>query len=604
MNWRCRTVNDDLKVEKNTIYKFYKEQYKNDLFYINRKYQRKLVWTLDEKKKLIDTIFRKYPIPMFLIATYIEPDTSNNEIRWEIIDGLQRIDAIISFINGEFPTNYNGEFGYFNLDAFTGYGKKISDGTIKQSSPTLPLELCEKFLDYELSFSVTGKEDSEVEEIFRRINSTGRKLSKQDLRQAGVTGKFSDLVRKTATYIRGDYTDKDLLKLTEISDYSLNNKDLPYGIDIEDIFWIKQNIIPEDGIRRSKDEEIIAHLYIYLLTKGEYPSSYVSLEKAYDDSKGLKHLLDNEIDNDENFICWMELFAKVISMLNNAFNNKTFSEILFGRNNVYNKDNAFIVLFCAMTNLILDGMVLSDQKLFHKTLHQLGNNELSEITSASDSKWNKDIRNRLIKRIQNVIKSSFSYVPKEQIKNDEWDVKMVNLLERAEAEEQMYDFKAGITDYNLGVFNKKIIQKIVQTLTAMVNTKPSKEGYIVIGIPNDDENADTITKILNTKVATCKNYKIIGVKDEANKYYKNVDNYLRIIKDAIEKEPVSDAFKNEILTRSHLVEYKGKLLLMFVCQSLEPVYYDKNLYVRYESHNHLVEPGDELNLVMKRFYQK
>lgn len=604
MNWRYRTVNDDLKVEKNTIYKFYKEQYKKDMFYINRKYQRKLVWTLDEKKKLVDTIFRKYPIPMFLIATYIEPDGSNDKIKWEIIDGLQRIDAIISFINGDFSTNYEGASGYFNLDAFTGYGKKINDGIIKQSYPVLPLELCEKFLDYELSFSVTGKEDSEVEEIFRRINSTGRKLSKQDLRQAGVTGGFSDLVRKTATYIRGDYTDKDLLKLTEISNYSLNNKDLPYGINIEDIFWIKQNIISEDGIRRSKDEEIIAHLYIYLLTKGTYSSSYTSLEKAYDDNENLKSLLDSEINNEEKIIYWMELFAKIINMLNNAFINKTFSETLFERNNVYNKDYAFIILFCAISKLILDGMMLSEEVLFLKTLNLLGNNELNEIVSKSDSKWNKEIRNRLIKRVQNVLTPCFSYVPKTSNKNNEWDVKMLNFLERAEVEEQMYDFKVGITDYAQGKLNNKLIPKIVQTLTAMVNTKPTKDGYVVIGIANNDDDSDTISNILKTKIIPCRKYKIIGIKDEAYKYYKNMDSYLRIIKDKIEKEPISNSFKNEILTRCHPVEYKGKLLYMFVCQSSEPVYYNKDLYIRYESHNHLVEHGDEFNLVMKRFYQK
>ena len=65
MNWRKRTVTDELKVEKITIYKYYKEQYKKDLFYVNRKYQRKLVWTLQEKKDLIDTIYRKYPIQCF-----------------------------------------------------------------------------------------------------------------------------------------------------------------------------------------------------------------------------------------------------------------------------------------------------------------------------------------------------------------------------------------------------------------------------------------------------------------------------------------------------------------------------------------------------------
>lgn len=603
MSWRKRTVNEELKVEKITIYKFYKEQYKNDIFYVNRKYQRKLVWTLDEKKSLIDTVFKKYPIPMFLIASYI--DDADKETKWEIIDGLQRINAIVSFIDGDYAIYYNGKYRYFNLDAFTGYGKKASEGIINQKSPMLPLEMCENFLDYELSFSVTGKDDSEVEEIFRRINSTGRKLSKQDLRQAGVTGHFSDLVRKTATYIRGDYSDKDLLKLVEISEYSLNNKELDYGIDINNIFWVAQNIIDENGIRRSKDEEIIAHIYIYLLTKGDYSSSYTTLERAYDDNNKLKKQLDLIVKSEEDITYWMEIFAKTISILNKAFEKEIFSKKLFSGNNIYNNDYSFITIFCAISNLILDGMILLDQDKFNDELKQLGDNELSEISSKSEVKWNKEIRNKLINRVQNVLNPHFSYVNKTDKSYEEWNIKMINFLERAATEEQMYDFKIGITDFKKDTLNKKCISKIVETLTAMVNTKPNEEGYILLGIPNNDDDAIYISSKLNSNLECCKNYKVLGIRDEANRYYHNVDGYLKIIKDVIEKEPISESFRNEILTRCHLIEYKDKLLYMFVCKSSDPIYYDKKLYVRYGSHNHIVDNGsDEFNMVMKRFYQK
>lgn len=603
MNWRNRTVSDDLKVEKITIYKFYKEQYKKDLFYVNRKYQRKLVWTLDEKKSLIDTIFRKYPIPMFLIASYIDKNELNNQLKWEIIDGLQRINAIVSFIDGDFKINFYGHYGYFNLDALTGYGKRASDGIIEQHTPPLPLDICENFLDYELSLSVTGKEDSEVEEIFRRINSTGHKLSKQDLRQAGVTGNFSDLVRKTATYMRGDYSDNDLIKLIEISNYSLNNEDLHYGININTIFWIQQNIIDERGIRRSKDEEIIAHIYIYLLTKGNYSSSYTNLERAYKDNTNLKIQLDSIIDSNEKITYWMEIFAKTISILESAFKTSTFSEKLFNRNIVYNKDYAFIIIFCAICNLILDGMALSDICKFYNSLNELGNNELQEITLTSKSKWNKNIRNKLVARVQNVLKPCFIYIPKSDKNYEEWNIKMLNFLEYAEVEEQMYEFKAGITNFKTDKFNENIIPKIVETLVAMVNTQPNKEGYVLLGIPDKKSDVNFISSKLNTNIVQCKNYAIIGIKDEANKYYRGVDNYLTKIKNIIENEPIPNSFKNEILTRCHPIEYKDKLLYMFVCKSADPVYYDKKLFVRYGSNNHEVENGsEEFNMVIKKFY--
>ncbi len=62
------------------------------MLYVNRKYQRKLVWSVKEKQSLIDSIIKKYPIPLILLA-----ETDNN--KYEIIDGMQRLNAIFSFID-------------------------------------------------------------------------------------------------------------------------------------------------------------------------------------------------------------------------------------------------------------------------------------------------------------------------------------------------------------------------------------------------------------------------------------------------------------------------------------------------------------------------
>ena len=588
-----------LKSETYTINKVYKDLYKHDMFFVNRKYQRKLVWTLEEKQALIDTIFQEYPVPMFLVAC----DYQNEKMKWEIIDGLQRLDAIISFINGAFMIKINGKTGYFDLDAFTGYGKKIEDGIIEQQYPTLPLEICEQFLDYELSFSIIEKPNCNVEEVFRRINSTGRKLSKQDLRQAGVTGNFSDLVRKTATYIRGDYTAEDIVKFSKIADYSLTNKKLSYGIDINNIFWIEKDIISESSIRRSKDEEIIAHIYMYLITRGDNSSSTSSLEKAYDIDNPLKQVLDNYLKTEDDIIRWMDIFSRTLSIIGDVLLDDTFSWKLFGRENVYNKDYSFLIVFCAITVLSLNGMIVSDRNGLAEKFNNLGNDELLEITNKSKIVWNKEVRDRLIERVKNVIKPYFSYASISNDDYDHWNIKMINFLEKAYTEEQMYDFKIGITNFKTGTFNKGCISKIVETLAAMVNTKCNENGYVLLGVPDNDDDANFISSKLHTDVKCCGNYKILGIQDEANTYYKDVDDYLKRIKETIENEPVSDTFKHEILTKCHPIEYKGKLLYLFVCKSSAPVYYNKKLYVRYGSHNHEVELGSsEFDVVMKRFY--
>jgi uncharacterized protein with ParB-like and HNH nuclease domain len=72
--------------------------YRDDKLYVNRRYQRKLVWTLEEKQKLIESILKRYPIPAILLAEREDSGT------YEIIDGLQRLHAIVSFIETSFPT--------------------------------------------------------------------------------------------------------------------------------------------------------------------------------------------------------------------------------------------------------------------------------------------------------------------------------------------------------------------------------------------------------------------------------------------------------------------------------------------------------------------
>ncbi len=42
--------------------------YRDGKLLVNRAYQRKLVWTVEEKRKLIDSILHGYPIPLILLA--------------------------------------------------------------------------------------------------------------------------------------------------------------------------------------------------------------------------------------------------------------------------------------------------------------------------------------------------------------------------------------------------------------------------------------------------------------------------------------------------------------------------------------------------------
>ena len=59
-------ANENLDIDSKTAEELY-EWYLDDKLIINRRYQRKLVWSLEEKTALISSMTQQYPIPLLLL---------------------------------------------------------------------------------------------------------------------------------------------------------------------------------------------------------------------------------------------------------------------------------------------------------------------------------------------------------------------------------------------------------------------------------------------------------------------------------------------------------------------------------------------------------
>lgn len=178
--------------------------YQDKKYVVNRKYQRKLIWTIEEKQNFIDSIIKGFPIPIILLA---EP-LGKKDGTLEIIDGMQRMNAIMSFITNDF--SFNGF--YFDLNTFATTKDLLDRGVILQKMPILDRSQCLAIASYPVPLSIyEAAERESVEEVFRRINSGGRQLSRQELRAAGATNVFAECVRKISARVRGDTSNTDLL---------------------------------------------------------------------------------------------------------------------------------------------------------------------------------------------------------------------------------------------------------------------------------------------------------------------------------------------------------------------------------------------------------
>ena len=566
------------------LYKWYKES----KITINRKYQRKLVWSLKEKQAFIDTIIKNYPVPLFLVANTTENINGNVQDCKEIIDGLQRIEAIISFINNEFKVDINGIYQYFDRSVYPGNEILLRKNEIHQKRPIINSEICEKFLIYELPITTINANETVVENVFKRINSTGRKLSSQDLRHAGVISNFSTLVSNSAMAIRGDNSE-NVITLQEMSKHSLNSSGLHYGIDINDVFWIKQGIINEDGIRRSKDEEIIANLYNCIISNYSSGMSAETLNRLYNENTDI-YKKNEEYLTPSNLKYLGYLLGTTIGDLEKVFdsNNTTFENLLFKNKSCPNKDLVFIIIVLSIIQLKAEYYIIEDHIQFSNVLNNIADKDLSEIIKESNCIWNREVRNDLIDRVKNRLKKYMVYKKTDT----EFDRELIDLLLKAKAEKQMYDFKIGMTDLRTGDFNKGVIEKCIKTLTAMANTRPNEEGVIILGVSDKETDAKYFDKFYNTKIPKYNDYYIAGIENEASKIYGGIPNYIEAIKNLIKNSTnISKDVIFKILTTVDHLQYNDKTLFVMKLKTDKPLFYNKELYVRYQSEDKLIEMG-------------
>src|SRR3954467_11545984 len=69
---------------------------------INPEYQRGAVWTPSQKKKLVDSVLRGYPLPLIYLHHIRQEEGGLVSERYEVIDGQQRINALYEFHEGAF----------------------------------------------------------------------------------------------------------------------------------------------------------------------------------------------------------------------------------------------------------------------------------------------------------------------------------------------------------------------------------------------------------------------------------------------------------------------------------------------------------------------
>lgn len=572
---------------------------------VNRNYQRKLVWTIEEKRNFIDTLSEGLPIPLFLLAE-VELD---GKPKLEIIDGMQRLDSIFSFIE----QNYKLKGGYFDLSVMSDSQAKVEKGDLIQKTPLLEKDICRKIVNYLLPISkASAISSSKIEETFRRINSNGKHLSSQELRQAGAIGKFPTIIRKLATEIRKDISN-DSLSLNEMAKISITQRKLGYyGVSVLDMFWVKNQIVSPDNIRNSIDEEIIAFLIADMISPKDIHMTAKQLDKYYGyNPNPLANPAEDleEIETSMNRVSKeiaLKNFRRTFATIENVFvkSNSDLKDLIFNKIKGTSLREVFHILFMSFHELIIkENKKVQNWKSLIEDLRGIGDDLFSRRNLKEAFKGHE--RRKLINSVIGRIQKSFIKRNSGDPLNEDWTLEFEKILMKSITEQNQIEFKLGVTTLKTGKYNENLVLKIVKTLTAISNLGPNKTGYLIVGVADNENDAKDHEAHYGVKPFKMQSFKIVGIEEEAKKYAKNVDAYLKRIRQTISSANIKpEKYKSEILSNIISRQYHGKeVLILKAIESNEPIWFDGNLYERQMSHNTLVKPENN-SILYDRFYKK
>ena len=246
-------INDMIRNE-NKDSKWIFDQFKQDLLFVDNSFQRRYVWQEKHKIKLIETILLGYVIPEIYLWN-VATDSETGDTKRSIVDGQQRLGALVAFINNEFKLKKslldNKEASYA--------GKNFSELSPADRN---------KIWNYSFSLRIILADvpRETIVKLFLRLNSTDKSLNPQELRNAEFNGMFL----KTAE---------------EIAGYE---------------FWRKYKIFSADNIRRMVDIEFISSILIFLrlgiaseVTQAAINKAYDLFDQIYDEAEADKEIIFN-----------------------------------------------------------------------------------------------------------------------------------------------------------------------------------------------------------------------------------------------------------------------------------------------------------------------
>jgi len=575
-------------------------RYRENQIVVNRKYQRKLVWSETEKACLIDSIIKGYPIPLILFAEYTGED---GRTYYEVLDGMQRLNAIVSFLEDEYPVDQK----YFDIKQLARAQQAEAEGLFMgyHGEAVHTPQICANLLDYQLavtSYKVESQEN--VFEIFRRINSAGRQLSSQEQRQAGVLCQFSDLVRGIAADIRGDSTNEQVV-LSDMPQISIGNtrENYRYGLNADNTFWVKQGVIAIQNLKESDDEEIIADILISILLDEPFARSKERLDKAYDLSSDLYSQIEialirytpEKLKSDVQ-----HTFSVLKNCIESVSTEANYLRSIVTPTARVPIKNAFYTIFMALYYLLVkEDLSPFDSAGMFNSLYDLQSRIKVDTHYATTENRQQNIALTKGLMLPFFVKKE----PSALSHGSGLALDFENSIRRSKIEPPRYEFKQGLLRLsNDRKYDKALENQILKTICAIANIGSKSEGYIFIGVADKEADAKRIQELDGIMAVTISNHSVVGIDREANILGITLEDYCRRIVGFIKASALSDALILSVLSNIDIIDYRSMSVIRIkVPSQTEISYYEDEVYERQYNNTVRVESPKAIMAIAKRF---
>ncbi|AKH76246.1 GmrSD restriction endonuclease domain-containing protein [Leptospira interrogans] len=150
---------------------------------LNPDYQRNYVWeandeTENKKSRLIESLLLNIPIPVIYFAELQET------LKYEVIDGQQRLQTFLDFLNDKFELKNLEIRDDVNKLKYSQLVQKDKDEIRKRSIRAIV---------------ILNESDEEIKyEVFERLNLGSVQLTSQEIRNNTLRGSFNDLLKELA----------------------------------------------------------------------------------------------------------------------------------------------------------------------------------------------------------------------------------------------------------------------------------------------------------------------------------------------------------------------------------------------------------------------